>query len=53
MAVPKKRTSRSKTNSRFANWLNKSNLQAQRAISKAKSITNKKNTVNDETIETE
>lgn len=52
MAVPKKRTSRSKTNSRFANWLNKSNLQAQKAISKARSIANKKNISTNETNET-
>jgi hypothetical protein len=40
MAVPKKRNSKSKRNSRFANWNNAANLQAQRAISLAKSILN-------------
>lgn len=38
MAVPKKRTSKSKKNSRLANWNNKANLQAKRALSLAKSI---------------
>jgi large subunit ribosomal protein L32 len=38
MAVPKKRTSKSKKNSRLANWTNKANIQARRALSLAKSI---------------
>ena len=38
MAVPKKRTSKSKKNSRLANWNNKANIQAKRAFSLAKSI---------------
>ena len=38
MAVPKKRTSKSKKNSRLANWTNKANIQAKRALSLAKSI---------------
>lgn len=38
MAVPKKRTSKSKKNSRLANWTNKANIQAKRALSMAKSI---------------
>jgi large subunit ribosomal protein L32 len=38
MAVPKKRTSKSKKNSRLANWSKKANIQAKRALSLAKSI---------------
>jgi large subunit ribosomal protein L32 len=38
MAVPKKRTSKSKKNSRLANWTNKATIQAKRALSLAKSI---------------
>ena len=38
MAVPKKRTSKSKKNSRLANWNNKAKVQAKRALSLAKSI---------------
>ena len=38
MAVPKKRTSRSKKNSRRATWVNKANKQAKRAFSLANSI---------------
>ena len=39
MAVPKKRNSKSKRNSRFANLNNNAKNQAKRAISLAKSIT--------------
>jgi large subunit ribosomal protein L32 len=38
MAVPKKRTSKSKKNSRLANWTNKANVEAKKALSLAKSI---------------
>ena len=38
MAVPKKRTSRSKTKSRKANWLNKASLAAKKAWSLAQSV---------------
>jgi large subunit ribosomal protein L32 len=38
MAVPKKRTSRSKKNSRAATWIRKANKQAQKAFSLASSI---------------
>jgi large subunit ribosomal protein L32 len=38
MAVPKKRTSKMKTKSRQSVWMNKSDIQAQRAISLAKSL---------------
>ena len=38
MAVPKKRTSSSKTKSRHATWVNKATIQRERAISLAKSI---------------
>jgi large subunit ribosomal protein L32 len=38
MAVPKKRTSKSKTNSRYSTWVNKANIQAKRALSLAKSL---------------
>lgn len=38
MAVPKKRNSRTKKNSRRATWVNKANLQAKRAFSLANSV---------------
>jgi large subunit ribosomal protein L32 len=38
MAVPKKRTSKSKKNSRLSNWSKKAGIQAKRALSLAKSI---------------
>nr|QQP22337.1 ribosomal protein L32 [Cryptophyta sp. CCMP2293] len=38
MAVPKKRTSKSKTNSRYSIWVNKADIQAKRALSLAKSL---------------
>jgi len=38
MAVPKKRTSKSKTNSRYSTWVNKADIQAKRALSLAKSL---------------
>jgi len=38
MAVPKKRTSSSKTKSRHAKWVNKAVIQRERAISLAKSV---------------
>ena len=38
MAVPKKKTSKSKRNSRRAHWNRKANLQAQRALSLGKSV---------------
>ena len=38
MAVPKKRTSRSKKNSRASTWINKANKQAKKALSLANSI---------------
>ena len=44
MAVPKKRTSRSKKNSRKATWMQKGNVQAKRAYSLAKSVLNGKST---------
>ena len=40
MAVPKKRTSSSKTKSRHATWVNKAIIQRERAISLAKSVLN-------------
>ena len=40
MAVPKKRTSSSKTKSRHATWVNKAVIQRERAISLAKSVLN-------------
>jgi large subunit ribosomal protein L32 len=40
MAVPKKRTSKTKRKSRFANWTHKADIQAKRALSLAKSIVN-------------
>lgn len=44
MAVPKKRSSKSKKNSRLANWTNKANIQAKKALSLAKSILSGKST---------
>lgn len=44
MAVPKKRTSHSKKNSRYANWVNKVNKIAKNALSLAKSCVKKKST---------
>lgn len=44
MAVPKKRTSKTKRKSRFANWTHKADLQAQRALSLAKSVVNSNTT---------
>lgn len=44
MAVPKKRTSKMKTRSRRANWMRKSDKQAQRALSLAKSVLSGKQT---------
>ena len=44
MAVPKKRTSKSKKNYRLSTWTKKANLQAQRALSLAKSILSGKST---------
>ena len=44
MAVPKKRHSKSKKNSRLANWTNKANIQAKKALSLAKSILSGKST---------
>lgn len=38
MAVPKKRTSKKKKNSRKANWKRKSNAIAQKSLSLAKSM---------------
>lgn len=38
MAVPKKRTSSSKTKSRHSTWVNKAVIQRERAISLAKSV---------------
>ena len=38
MAVPKKRTSHSKKNSRAATWIRKANKQAQRAFTLANSV---------------
>lgn len=38
MPVPKKRTSKSRKNSRLSNWTKKANLQAKRALSLAKSV---------------
>ena len=40
MAVPKKRTSSSKTKTRHATWVNKAVIQRERAISLAKSVLN-------------
>ena len=44
MPVPKKRTSKSKKNSRLSNWTKKADIQAKRALSLAKSILNGKET---------
>ena len=44
MAVPKKRTSRSKKNSRKATWVQKGNVQAKKAYSLAKSVLSGKST---------
>nr|YP_009297821.1 ribosomal protein L32 [Kumanoa americana]AOM67555.1 ribosomal protein L32 [Kumanoa americana] len=44
MAVPKKRTSKSKSRSRKANWKNKANNASQKAISIGKSILSGNNT---------
>ena len=44
MAVPKKRTSHSKKNSRAATWIRKANKQAQRAFSLANSVLTGKST---------
>ena len=44
MAVPKKRTSRSKKNSRKATWMRKGNVQATKAYSLAKSVLSNKST---------
>ena len=44
MAVPKKRTSKSKRNSRKANWKKKGKHEAQKSFSLAKSLINGKNT---------
>ena len=38
MAVPKKRTSKSKKNARKANWKRKANKAAQKSLSLAKSV---------------
>ena len=44
MAAPKKKTSKSKRNSRKATWKNKAAIQAQRALSLGKSVlTNQSN----------
>lgn len=44
MPVPKKRTSKSKKNSRLANWTNKAAISAQKALSLAKSVMTKRST---------
>lgn len=44
MAVPKKRTSKTKSKSRLANWTKKANTQAKRALSLGKSVINGNNT---------
>ena len=44
MAVPKKRTSKSKKNSRLSVWTSKANLQSKKALSLAKSILTGKST---------
>jgi large subunit ribosomal protein L32 len=44
MAVPKKRTSRSKKNSRRATWVSKANQQAKKAFSLANSVLKGKST---------
>ena len=40
MAVPKKRTSKSKRKSRLAKWSEKATIQAKKALSLAKSLAN-------------
>nr|YP_009244344.1 ribosomal protein L32 [Gelidium vagum]AMK96586.1 ribosomal protein L32 [Gelidium vagum] len=42
MAVPKKRTSKSKSRSRKANWKRKAHLTAKKSFSLAKSLLNNK-----------
>ena len=44
MAVPKKRTSKSRKNSRLANWKNKAVESAEKALSLAKSLMTKRST---------
>jgi large subunit ribosomal protein L32 len=44
MAVPKKRTSKTKSKSRKANWKRKAYYEAQKAISIGKSVLTGKNT---------
>jgi large subunit ribosomal protein L32 len=44
MAVPKKRQSKSKKNSRAATWVNKANIQSKLAFSLANSILKGKTT---------
>ena len=44
MAVPKKRTSKAKRNSRKANWKRKSHKAAQNSLSLAKSLLRSKTT---------
>ena len=44
MAVPKKRTSRSKKNSRRATWVNKANVEAKKAYSLANYVLKGKST---------
>ena len=44
MAVPKKKTSKRKTRSRFATWNRKADIQAQKALSIGKSLLSGKNT---------
>jgi large subunit ribosomal protein L32 len=44
MPVPKKRTSKSKKNSRLANWTNKGVSRAEKALSLAKSVLTKRAT---------
>lgn len=44
MAVPKKRTSKSKRSSRLANWTHKAVARAEKALSIAKSIMTKRST---------
>ena len=44
MAVPKKRTSKTKKNTRKANWKKKTKIQASKALSLAKSILKEKTT---------
>nr|YP_009497549.1 ribosomal protein L32 [Biddulphia tridens]AWT40262.1 ribosomal protein L32 [Biddulphia tridens] len=44
MAVPKKRTSKSKKNARKANWKKKADKEAQKSLSLAKSVLQGKST---------